>query len=274
MRFQPGFLKAGGGAPLLLDTYPNATFAWSFRKLRNAYAGSAVRIREDGGDTEADIGFGANGDFDAAAAASHIGAANGFITTFYDQSGGGKNLTNATASLQPEYSATAYNGFPGIVFPNTSGHQLGRTDNGGNYSNPSTITWAYAWHSGTDDNEPWFWEDHLGLVTNTGDIQWAFTTDNISPVKPVNWTGNPHIMMMYKDSGDVMDVEVDGVALGSEGTKTTSLPTANNSLSYCGNKFGINGVGSSSECVIWFPDRGSSDRAGIVANLNAYYGVF
>ena len=37
-----------GGAPapsLLLDTYPNAAVAYSLRKLRTAYSGSAIRVR-------------------------------------------------------------------------------------------------------------------------------------------------------------------------------------------------------------------------------------
>jgi hypothetical protein len=43
--------------PLLLDIYPNAAAAYSLRKLRNAYSGSAVRVRRSVDNAEQDFGF-------------------------------------------------------------------------------------------------------------------------------------------------------------------------------------------------------------------------
>jgi hypothetical protein len=43
--------------PLLLDLYPNASVAYSLRKLRNAYSGSAIRVRRSVDNTEQDFGF-------------------------------------------------------------------------------------------------------------------------------------------------------------------------------------------------------------------------
>lgn len=42
---------------LLLDTYPNAAVAYSLRKLRTAYTGSAIRVRRSVDNAEQDIGF-------------------------------------------------------------------------------------------------------------------------------------------------------------------------------------------------------------------------
>jgi hypothetical protein len=42
---------------LLLDLYPNAAVAYSLRKLRNAYSGSAIRVRRSVDNTEQDFGF-------------------------------------------------------------------------------------------------------------------------------------------------------------------------------------------------------------------------
>lgn len=57
-----GILARGGGvAPsLLLDTYPNAAVAYSLRKLRTAYSGSAIRVRRSSDNTEQDIVFSGN----------------------------------------------------------------------------------------------------------------------------------------------------------------------------------------------------------------------
>jgi hypothetical protein len=43
--------------PLLLDLYPNAAVAYSLRKLRTAYSGSAIRVRRSVDNTEQDFGF-------------------------------------------------------------------------------------------------------------------------------------------------------------------------------------------------------------------------
>lgn len=57
-----GILARGGGvAPsLLLDTYPNASVAYSLRKLRSDYTGSAIRVRRSVDNAEQDIAFVAN----------------------------------------------------------------------------------------------------------------------------------------------------------------------------------------------------------------------
>lgn len=88
------------GVPLLLDTYPNAAVAYSLRKLRTAYTGSAIRVRRSSDNAEQDINF-VNGDLDTASLLTFCGAGNGFITTWYDQSGNGFNVTNFTAAQQP-----------------------------------------------------------------------------------------------------------------------------------------------------------------------------
>jgi hypothetical protein len=43
--------------PLLLDSYPNASVAYSLRKLRTAYSGSAIRVRRNVDNAEQDFGF-------------------------------------------------------------------------------------------------------------------------------------------------------------------------------------------------------------------------
>jgi hypothetical protein len=90
----------------LLDLYPNAKAAYSLRKLRAAYSGSAVRIRRSSDNAESDIGFLVNGNFNSAAAVAFCGAGNGFVTTWYDQSGNGINATQSIAANQVQCIAS------------------------------------------------------------------------------------------------------------------------------------------------------------------------
>jgi hypothetical protein len=85
--------------PLLLDLYPSASVAYSLRKLRTAYSGSAIRVRRSSDNTEQDFGFVGN-ELDTASLLTFCGAVNGFVTTWYDQSGNGRNAIQASAVAQ------------------------------------------------------------------------------------------------------------------------------------------------------------------------------
>lgn len=86
----------------LLDLFPNASVAYSLRLLRSAYTGSAVRVRRSSDNTEQNIGFNSLGNLDTTELTTFCGAGNGFVTTWYDQSGNGNNLTQSTAANQPQ----------------------------------------------------------------------------------------------------------------------------------------------------------------------------
>lgn len=87
---------------LLLDTYSGAAAAYSLRRLRTAYTGSAIRVRRSSDNTELNIGFDSDGNLDTYALSAFVGTGNGFVTTWYDQSGNGRDATQTTAGNQPQ----------------------------------------------------------------------------------------------------------------------------------------------------------------------------
>lgn len=76
--------------PLLLDDITTSVLAaWSIgRKLRNAYAGSAIRLRRSSDGTEQDIGFDSNGDLDVGDAFFDSSAYYN-VTKIYNQANAG-----------------------------------------------------------------------------------------------------------------------------------------------------------------------------------------
>jgi hypothetical protein len=107
---------------LLLDLYPNAAAAYSLRLLRTDYTGDAIEVRRTNNDV-ADIGFTSTGELDTAALLAFTGTGaldNGFVTTWYDQSGNGYNATQTTAVNQPQIVSSGavltYNSKPTIKF--------------------------------------------------------------------------------------------------------------------------------------------------------------
>lgn len=87
--------------PLILDTYTNSVAAWSLKKLRTAYAGNCIRVRRSSDNTEQNIGFSGN-TLDTTSLLSFCSGTNGYVTTWYDQSGNGYNMTQTSATLQPQ----------------------------------------------------------------------------------------------------------------------------------------------------------------------------
>jgi hypothetical protein len=97
-----GIIKSQAVAvALLLDTYTNAAAAYSVRKLRSAYSGSCIRVRRSSDNTEQDIGFSGT-NLDTTALTSFCSGTNGFVTTWYDQSGNANDATQTTAANQPQ----------------------------------------------------------------------------------------------------------------------------------------------------------------------------
>ena len=85
----------------ILDTYSGSLAAYSLRKLKTG-ALSSVRVRRSSDNSEQNIGFNSIGELDTSALLSFVGSGNGFVTTFYDQSGSGLNMTQTTSTRQPQ----------------------------------------------------------------------------------------------------------------------------------------------------------------------------
>ena len=128
-------LGAGMAHGALLDgVSATAGAAYSLRKVSDGYSGSSITVRRDSDQATADIGFTAGGGLDTAALLTFVGGGNGYVTTWYDQSANAVNVTQATASRQPQIVAagavvTSANGAPAIRFTgsNTTTTATGNT---------------------------------------------------------------------------------------------------------------------------------------------------
>jgi hypothetical protein len=110
------------GTTLLLDEVGSAAGAYSVaRKLRDAYGGSAIRVRRSSDSTEQDIGFSGE-NLDTAALLTFAGAGDAFIRTIYDQSGNAYDLNQTTAGNQPQIVAS------GSVLTGSNGKPVARFD--------------------------------------------------------------------------------------------------------------------------------------------------
>lgn len=108
-----------------LDTYTTNLLAlYGTVKMLSSYAGSAIKVRRSSDSTLQDIGFNADGSFDATSYLAFIGAGNGFAHTIYDQSGNARHQVQATAAAQAQISVDGNGHYylyaPGAGFTTTN----------------------------------------------------------------------------------------------------------------------------------------------------------
>ena len=103
----------------LLDDYSGAAAAYSLRLLSSTYTGDAIRVRRSSDNTEQDIGF-VNNELDTSTLTTFCSGTDGFVKTWYDQSGNGYDATQTTAASQPQIvssgSVILNNSKPSIQF--------------------------------------------------------------------------------------------------------------------------------------------------------------
>ena len=274
-----GFTPISGVAPYvgLLDSYPGASAAYSVRLLKSDYTGSAIRVRRSSDNAEQDIGF-SGGNLDTSALTSFCGAGNGFVTTWYDQSGNGYNTTQGTAANQPQIvssgSVLTTNGKPSANFDGsndflaTTGTPFSATEttliavsklnNVGPYLRLFCIG-AY------DDGR------YLGSNTLTDDMLAIFNNTTLTCFGGVAITQNVSIMynngtsgVLWQNGSQVNTVTANNSSYGNENLYIGSDKVQGTSEFW-------NGIGQE---FIFYPSSQSSNVSGIGSNINTYYGIY
>jgi hypothetical protein len=112
---------------MLASVFDGAAAAYSLRiPAGSTYSGPLVRVRRSSDNAEQDIAAllvaDANGNkwLDTVALLAFVGSGSGFVTTWYDQSGFGRHLTQTTAANQPSIvtagAVVTENGRPVLQF--------------------------------------------------------------------------------------------------------------------------------------------------------------
>jgi hypothetical protein len=248
----------------LLDTYSGAAAAYSLRLLDSTYTGDAIRVRRASDNTEQDIGFDGNGDLDTSALATFCAGTNGFIRTWYDQSGNANHATQGTTANQPKI----YDSVTGVILQNSL----------------SALEF-----DGSNDEIP------------TGQNIRVFT---IFAVATADDNTSNVIVGSATDTNEFFRTEADAARIQNNQGVTVSAVTTNQNLIYALNdltsQIGVNGgsvatgatqndsfdaltigqkagaffyYGRMQEIIIYDSDQ-SANRTGIETNINDYYSIY
>jgi hypothetical protein len=270
-------------AALLLDLYPSAAAAYSVRKLRTAYAGSAIRVRRSSDNAEQDIGFSGN-DLDTSALTTFVGANNGFVTTFYDQSGNARNATQTTAANQPQIVVSGtlltQGGKPIMKF--TSSTQRLDTTSFSLSANRTYVVTLWNQTNGASGFKGYL--AFAGLDNTTNGITGQFATSNIAK----SWVGSgaafnavgvnqmadsTYVLLGSYVQGSSQHQHYRNGALNAQNTSLTISPeTTSRVYSIMQNSANGSDI-RTNEAIIWDSYQ-SSNRTGIETNINTYYAIY
>ena len=251
----------------LLDTYGGAAAAYSLRKLSNTYSGSAIRVRRSSDNTEMNIGFDGSGNLDTSALTTFVGAGNGFVTTWYDQSGNGRNMTQTTANLQPT-----------IVSAGSILLQSGK---------PKISLSGGKWFTSNTPYSPTTRRDAFFVTNNDGDTVFLYPDDYAGSSYAYGYVAsngdgstnlyyNPDSTPSLYVNNTLQSVSTRAqVYTALNGYKLVGHENFRNiySLFNLGRYSGYEYGGSFQEVIYYFSDQ-SSNRSGINSNINTYYSIY
>jgi hypothetical protein len=173
-------------SPYLLDNISsNPVSAYALRRLTVKYTGPLVRVRRSSDNAEEDIKFTNQGLLDTAQLTAFIGANNGLVTTWYDQSPSRFPVTQATAAFQPTLvssgTVNTINGKPTVAFLKSSTQYLDNTSAVSVLSSMAVASYTTATYAG-----------YAGLVTDTNAIIYGLLGEDLTTQLYV-LTGNHHV---------------------------------------------------------------------------------
>jgi len=257
----------------LLDTYSGAAAAYSLRLLDSTYTGDAIRVRRASDNAEQDIGFTDN-ELDTSALATFCAGTDGFVKTWYDQSGNGNHATQTTASAQPKiYDASTgvitQNGKPAAYWDGSNDYLQTTYDNANDY----TAFWVQVSLSGV-----------RGQVIGRG-------TSGARHV--VGWSTSNSV---FHYRGGAADIQASGAAAQYIGYALSKPSSADCRIGYNGTTGGTSALigtdqlvdmvigaerssftnygNSHIQEVILYPSDQSANRSGIETNINTAFSIY
>jgi hypothetical protein len=267
----------------LLSYLKEAERAYSLRKLSDdtIWSGSCIRVRRDFDNAELDIGFSSNV-LDETALLNHVtnsGAnptANGYIVTWYDQSGNNNHATQSTAASQPRIvkigvvETDPQNGLPAAFFDGSNDYMTYAAANNSvpvctlSVFNRATTGINTVVMARAANNEP------IAPLINTGNQLRSFLgSAYVDHDTSFTATGD-FLMLFSRDLADDNRMRVNGVEK-TNATQSSLFPTR--LWDSIGRRNGVYQNGYIQEAVLYLRDE-TGNFSTIETNVNNFYSLW
>ena len=271
LSFSRPLLPAG-----LLDLYPGAAAAYSLRALSRGWvAGDVVEVRRSDFGGGADTADFTEGQIISGALLAFVtefnASGDGFVSTWYDQSGQANNATQGTTTEQPKLVSAGVLNVNGIEFDGTDDSLDMAT-----MDNPFTGSWlaeVVGYDSGVGARRTMLsYRSTTPLVMEAITNVRIETSGAVTSAPVLTTTMARQLSTAFSDSGTVT-CGVNG-AIGS--ALLIGIPSGNADLQIGTNGFGggINYWNGGLSEVIIYPTDQSANRAAIETNINAAYTIY
>ncbi len=275
---------------LLLDTYTEATAAYSLRKVRSDYVGGPIVVRRSSDNNTVSVGFTSAGELDTAALLSFCGSGDGFVQRWYDQAGSNDLVQNST-SAQPQIVASGavvtVNNHPAVDFNGTS-HYMDIASVTLNPSSNAVLTFAGVYQFDTVSAASYVaaqWDGStsnqvfglLSLATATMRFMARFQNNTLSRVQSA--VGGISANTQYIGVGQFKQNHSKAVLNDNDLTDTNVNSTVNHATS----TFAIghrpdSGAGKFNgklqEFCVWSQATDTHDRNALSDDIDSHYGTY
>jgi len=246
----------------LLDEFTGSAAAYSLRDLTFLRGGPVVRVRRSSDNTEADFTAAQVSDGSLAA---WVGAGNnGFVRTWYDQSGNNQHAIQATTASQPKIvdgstGLILENGKPGISFDGSNDF-LQAT--GLNVSQPCSIVTVVK-----KTNTSHYFDGATSRITLFGSTSQLFLIAG-AQLGTNTQTDFQCLFFVTADATDTVHVNSVQRISGNAGSNAlTSLLLGRQTT-------GLNHANQTMQDFIVYPSNQSTNRTAIESNINAHYAIY
>lgn len=245
----------------LLDLYPGAAAAFSLRKLSSATT-NVIRVRREGDNAEANF---TASDVSGGAVSAWLGNAVGYVVTWYDQSGNGRNATQGTSANCPIIQSSLGGVGTPVIEGGLPALQFLDAFDSLSIASITTGSWFTVLRSSVGSTGGSYEQFILGSSTS-----YFWHADYVYWLAPYasaqsNWLNgaSANLFTTARTTSRVLLSGVMSSAVTAPLTLSRDRAEAN----------GRSLVGTRQEVII-YPDNRTPQREGIERNINAYYRIY
>lgn len=255
----------------LLDTYPNAAAAYSLRLLKSDYTGALVEIRRSSDNAVKTFYPDANNEFSltsedgsGTSLSTWITTDDGYVRTWYDQSGNSVDVTQTTASAQPRIILSGNlqleNSKPSMFI---NGGIIELQNSGFAGSSVESILMVLN-QTNTNGRALTFEGGDSGLRNTSSDAFRIRGSSDVNILTPM--TSEPQVLIhCYGVDPVVTYYNNTAGSSGNQGAYIGSLLTIGGGSN--------NMIGTIQEVILYNSDQ-VSNREGIATNINDFYSIY